>query len=113
MHFRFRKVPEVSYLRLSITLAYDFLLGDQPYRSPLKNYVSEYNNESIYFHEHASYFLFFQDRPEKPIRKVTGEGIGKIFNLSIPESDKYPISPYIITAESHIKVMRVKEMLAI
>ena len=92
-------------------MAYDFPLGDQPYRSPLKNYVSEYNNESIYFHEHASYFLFFQDRPEKPIRKVTGEGIGKIFNVSIP--DKYPISPYIITAESHIKVMRVKEMLAI
>ena len=94
-------------------MAYDFPLGDQPYRSPLKNHVSEYNNEkNIYFHEHA-YFLSFRDRPGKLIRKVTGEGIGKIFNPSIPESDKYPISPYIITAESHIKVMRVKEMIAI
>ena len=103
MHLRFRKVPEFSYLRLSITVAYDFPLGDQPYRSPLKNHVSEYNNESIYFHEHA-YFLFFRDRPGKLIRKVTGEGIGKIFNPSIPVRDKYPISPYIIIAESHIKI---------
>ena len=107
MHLRFRKVPEFSNLRLSITVAYDFPLGDQHYRSPLENHASEYNDKSIYFHEHASYFLFFQDRPGKLIRKVTGEGIGKIFNLSIPESDKYPISPYIITAESHIKVMRI------
>ena len=84
-------------------MAYDFPLGDQPYRSPLKNHVSEYNNESIYFHEHA-YFLFFRDRPGKLIRKVTGEGIGKIFNPSIPVRDKYPISPYIIIAESHIKI---------
>ena len=94
-------------------MAYDFPLGDQPYRSSLENHASESNDKSIYFHVHASYFLFFQDRPGKLIRKVTGEGIGKIFNPSIPESDKYPISPYIITAESHIKVMRVKEMLAI
>ena len=113
MHFRFRKVPEVSYLRLCITMAYDFPLGDQPYLSPLKNHASEYNNESIYFHEHASYSLFFWDRPGKLIRKVTGEGIGKIFNPTIPESDKYLISSYVITAESHIKVMRVKEMIAI
>ena len=107
MHLRFRKFPEFSNLRLCITVAYDFPLGDQPYRSPLENHASEYNDKSIYFHEHASYFLFFQDRPGKLIRKVTGEGIGKIFNPSIPESDKYPISPYIITAESHIKVMRI------
>ena len=33
------------------------------------------------------------------------------FNPLIPESDKHPISPHIITPESNIKVMRIKDMI--
>ena len=32
-------------------------------------------------------------------------------NTLIPESDKHLISPFNITPESHIKVMRIKEMI--
>ena len=34
-----------------------------------------------------------------------------IFNLLAPKSDQHLISPYNITPESHIKVMRMKEMI--
>ena len=63
----------------------------------------------------STHHIFYSSRTEQEslLGKLQGKGIGKIFNPSIPESDKYPISPYIITAESHIKVMRVKEMIAI
>ena len=33
------------------------------------------------------------------------------FNLLTPKSDLYLISPYNITTESHINVMRIKEMI--
>ena len=32
-------------------------------------------------------------------------------NPLTPKSDLYPISPYIITPKSNIKVMRIKEMI--
>ena len=35
------------------------------------------------------------------------------FNPFTLKSDKYLISPYNITPESHIKVMRIKEMITI
>ena len=35
----------------------------------------------------------------------------KLSNPLTPESDKYLISPYNITPESHIKVMKIKEMI--
>ena len=35
----------------------------------------------------------------------------KLSNPLTPESDQYLISPYNITPESHIKVMRIKEMI--
>ena len=34
------------------------------------------------------------------------------FNLLTPKSDLHLISPYNITTESHINVMRIKEMIA-
>ena len=34
-----------------------------------------------------------------------------LFNCSTPKSDQILISPYIITPESNIKAMRIKEMI--
>ena len=61
----------------------------------------------------STHHIFYSSGTDQESLLEKLQGIGKIFNPSIPESDKCPISPYIITAESHIKVMRVKEMIAI
>ena len=37
----------------------------------------------------------------------------KLLNPLIPKSDQHPLSPRNIIPESHIKVMRIKEMIAL
>ena len=46
----------------------------------------------------------------KESEREAAQGNDSNFNPLIPESDKHLISPYNITPESNIKVMRIKEM---
>ena len=57
----------------------------------------------------------FERRIEKLIQSQANSNIHlkivKTVNTLIPKSDEHLISPYNITPESHIKVMRIKEMI--
>ena len=56
----------------------------------------------------------FERRKEKLVQSQVNSNIHlkivKTVNSLIPKSDQHLISPYNITPESHIKVMRIKEM---
>ena len=48
---------------------------------------------------------------EVGVKPVRGKDSVCLINPVIPKSDKHLISPYNITSESHINVMRIKEMI--
>ena len=62
--------------------------------------------------DHVMIFIFSLSKSKFQLSALFAIFSLKKVNLLTPKSDEHLISPYIITPESNIKVMRIKEMIA-